>query len=109
MASPVADIGQSHQQHHPDSAADSAFREAQTWIEVSPNPGPFGRRCVCVCVALVTCSAFSFKNGTLIFFIFFLLLRHLLQGDYKNTAAIFDRKIPIIFTHKVPVVADKVA
>ncbi|AWP11698.1 putative LIM and calponin -likey domains-containing protein 1 [Scophthalmus maximus] len=33
MASPVADIGQSHQQHHPDSAADSAFREAQTWIE----------------------------------------------------------------------------
>ncbi|XP_069387349.1 LIM and calponin homology domains-containing protein 1 isoform X15 [Paralichthys olivaceus] len=34
MASPAADIGQSHQ-HHPasDSAADSAFQEAQTWIE----------------------------------------------------------------------------
>ncbi|XP_027136690.1 LIM and calponin homology domains-containing protein 1 isoform X8 [Larimichthys crocea] len=34
MASPVADIGPSHQ-HHPvtDSAADSAFQEAQTWIE----------------------------------------------------------------------------
>lgn len=37
MASPVADIGQSHQ-HHPESesAADSAFHEAQKWIEVSP-------------------------------------------------------------------------
>ncbi|XP_028444981.1 LIM and calponin homology domains-containing protein 1 isoform X9 [Perca flavescens] len=36
MASPVADIGQSHQ-HHPvtDSAADSAFQEAQTWIEAA--------------------------------------------------------------------------
>ncbi|XP_067373954.1 LIM and calponin homology domains-containing protein 1-like isoform X15 [Channa argus] len=36
MASPVADIGQSHQ-HHPvtESAADSAFQEAQKWIEVS--------------------------------------------------------------------------
>ncbi|XP_059201860.1 LIM and calponin homology domains-containing protein 1-like [Centropristis striata] len=34
MASPVADIVQSHQ-HHPvtESAADSAFQEAQTWIE----------------------------------------------------------------------------
>ncbi|XP_040903367.1 LIM and calponin homology domains-containing protein 1-like isoform X5 [Toxotes jaculatrix] len=34
MASPVADIGQSHQ-HHPvtESAADSAFQEAQKWIE----------------------------------------------------------------------------
>uniref|UniRef100_UPI0037E828B4 LIM and calponin homology domains-containing protein 1-like isoform X2 n=1 Tax=Semicossyphus pulcher TaxID=241346 RepID=UPI0037E828B4 len=34
MASPVADIGPSHQ-HHPvtESAADSAFREAQKWIE----------------------------------------------------------------------------
>uniref|UniRef100_A0A3Q1IYA7 Uncharacterized protein n=1 Tax=Anabas testudineus TaxID=64144 RepID=A0A3Q1IYA7_ANATE len=34
MASPAADIGQSHQ-HHPEteSAADSAFREAQKWIE----------------------------------------------------------------------------
>ncbi|XP_062249809.1 LIM and calponin homology domains-containing protein 1-like isoform X2 [Platichthys flesus] len=34
MASPAADTGQSHQ-HHPasDSAADSAFQEAQTWIE----------------------------------------------------------------------------
>ncbi|TKS72054.1 LIM and calponin -like proteiny domains-containing protein 1 [Collichthys lucidus] len=34
MASPVADIGPSHQ-HHPvtESAADSAFQEAQTWIE----------------------------------------------------------------------------
>ncbi|XP_031722716.1 LOW QUALITY PROTEIN: LIM and calponin homology domains-containing protein 1 [Anarrhichthys ocellatus] len=35
MASPVADIGQSHQ-HHPvteESAADSAFQEAQEWIE----------------------------------------------------------------------------
>ncbi|XP_029297948.1 LOW QUALITY PROTEIN: LIM and calponin homology domains-containing protein 1-like [Cottoperca gobio] len=34
MASPVTDIGQSHQ-HHPvtESAADSAFQEAQTWIE----------------------------------------------------------------------------
>ncbi|XP_029020523.1 LIM and calponin homology domains-containing protein 1 isoform X9 [Betta splendens] len=34
MASPAADIGQPHQ-HHPgsDSAADSAFHEAQTWIE----------------------------------------------------------------------------
>ncbi|XP_071313324.1 LIM and calponin homology domains-containing protein 1-like isoform X2 [Trachinotus anak] len=34
MASPVADIGQSHQ-HHPvsESAADSAFLEAQKWIE----------------------------------------------------------------------------
>lgn len=36
MASPVADIGQSHQ-HHPvtESAAESAFQEAQKWIEVS--------------------------------------------------------------------------
>ncbi|XP_032383209.1 LIM and calponin homology domains-containing protein 1 isoform X9 [Etheostoma spectabile] len=36
MASPVADIGQSHQ-HHPvtNSAADSAFQEAQTWIEAA--------------------------------------------------------------------------
>ncbi|XP_035860424.1 LIM and calponin homology domains-containing protein 1 isoform X12 [Sander lucioperca] len=36
MASPVADIGQSHQ-HHPvtDSATDSAFQEAQTWIEAA--------------------------------------------------------------------------
>lgn len=36
MASPVADIGPSHQ-HHPatESAADSAFQEAQKWIEVS--------------------------------------------------------------------------
>lgn len=36
MASPAADIGPSHQ-HHPvtDSAADSAFQEAQKWIEVS--------------------------------------------------------------------------
>ena len=36
MASPVADIGQSHQ-HPPvsEAAADSAFQEAQTWIEVS--------------------------------------------------------------------------
>ncbi|XP_037635829.1 LIM and calponin homology domains-containing protein 1-like isoform X2 [Sebastes umbrosus] len=37
MASPVADIGQSHQHHHHHpvsaSAADSAFQEAQTWIE----------------------------------------------------------------------------
>ncbi|KAM3866968.1 LIM and calponin homology domains-containing protein 1 [Diretmus argenteus] len=34
MASPVADIGQSHQQHHPEAAAaDSAVLEAQTWIE----------------------------------------------------------------------------
>ncbi|XP_041846288.1 LIM and calponin homology domains-containing protein 1-like isoform X7 [Melanotaenia boesemani] len=35
MASPVADIGQSHQHHHPvtESAADSAFQEAQKWIE----------------------------------------------------------------------------
>ncbi|XP_074505207.1 LIM and calponin homology domains-containing protein 1-like isoform X13 [Sebastes fasciatus] len=37
MASPVADIGQSHQHHHhhpvSESAADSAFQEAQTWIE----------------------------------------------------------------------------
>ncbi|XP_026185910.1 LIM and calponin homology domains-containing protein 1 isoform X3 [Mastacembelus armatus] len=34
MASPVADIGQSHQ-HHPqtETAADSAFLEAQKWIE----------------------------------------------------------------------------
>ncbi|XP_034055300.1 LIM and calponin homology domains-containing protein 1-like isoform X5 [Gymnodraco acuticeps] len=34
MASPVADIGQSHQ-HPPvsEAAADSAFQEAQTWIE----------------------------------------------------------------------------
>ncbi|XP_070818123.1 LIM and calponin homology domains-containing protein 1 isoform X10 [Chaetodon trifascialis] len=34
MASPVADIGPSHQ-HHPvtESAADSAFQEAQKWIE----------------------------------------------------------------------------
>ncbi|XP_056898973.1 LIM and calponin homology domains-containing protein 1 isoform X4 [Takifugu flavidus] len=34
MASPAADLGPSHQ-HHPvsDSAADSAFQEAQTWIE----------------------------------------------------------------------------
>ncbi|XP_033489082.2 LIM and calponin homology domains-containing protein 1-like isoform X8 [Epinephelus lanceolatus] len=34
MASPVADIGQSHQ-HHPvtESAAESAFQEAQKWIE----------------------------------------------------------------------------
>ncbi|XP_029367604.1 LIM and calponin homology domains-containing protein 1-like isoform X3 [Echeneis naucrates] len=34
MASPAADIGQSHQ-HHPgtESAADSAFQEAQKWIE----------------------------------------------------------------------------
>lgn len=34
MASPVADIGQSHQ-HHPvtEAAADSAFQEAQKWIE----------------------------------------------------------------------------
>uniref|UniRef100_A0A673A531 LIM and calponin homology domains 1b n=1 Tax=Sphaeramia orbicularis TaxID=375764 RepID=A0A673A531_9TELE len=34
MASPVADIGQCHQ-HHPgtESAADSAFQEAQKWIE----------------------------------------------------------------------------
>ncbi|XP_068596173.1 LIM and calponin homology domains-containing protein 1-like [Brachionichthys hirsutus] len=36
MASPAADIGASHQ-HHPgsrtESAADSAFQEAQTWIE----------------------------------------------------------------------------
>lgn len=36
MASPAADIGAPHQ-HHPvtDSAADSAFLEAQKWIEVS--------------------------------------------------------------------------
>ncbi|XP_008289051.1 LIM and calponin homology domains-containing protein 1 isoform X3 [Stegastes partitus] len=36
MASPVADIGQSHQ-HHPvtESAADSAFQEAQKWIEAA--------------------------------------------------------------------------
>ncbi|KAM9375985.1 LIM and calponin homology domains-containing protein 1-like isoform 4-T4 [Pholidichthys leucotaenia] len=43
MASPVADIGQTHHHHHQqqqqqhqpvtESAADSAFREAQTWIE----------------------------------------------------------------------------
>ncbi|XP_056238507.1 LIM and calponin homology domains-containing protein 1-like isoform X11 [Seriola aureovittata] len=34
MASPVADIGQSHQHHPvPESAADSAFQEAQKWIE----------------------------------------------------------------------------
>ncbi|XP_069557797.1 LIM and calponin homology domains-containing protein 1 isoform X8 [Brachyistius frenatus] len=32
MASPVADIGQSHQ-HHPESAGHSAFQEAQKWIE----------------------------------------------------------------------------
>lgn len=39
MASPVADIGQSHQ-HHPvsESAADSASQEAQKWIEVSDGP-----------------------------------------------------------------------
>lgn len=38
MASPAADVGQSHQ-HHPgtESAADSAFLEAQKWIEVSPR------------------------------------------------------------------------
>lgn len=36
MASPVADVGQSHQHHPvPESAADSAFHEAQKWIEVS--------------------------------------------------------------------------
>uniref|UniRef100_A0A3P8TVM3 LIM and calponin homology domains 1 n=1 Tax=Amphiprion percula TaxID=161767 RepID=A0A3P8TVM3_AMPPE len=36
MASPVTDIGQSHQ-HHPatESAADSAFQEAQKWIEAA--------------------------------------------------------------------------
>ncbi|XP_016526402.1 LIM and calponin homology domains-containing protein 1 isoform X2 [Poecilia formosa] len=36
MASPVADLGQSHQ-HHPgsESAADSAFLEAQKWIEAA--------------------------------------------------------------------------
>ncbi|XP_047209029.1 LIM and calponin homology domains-containing protein 1-like isoform X2 [Girardinichthys multiradiatus] len=36
MASPVADLGQSHQ-HHPvtESAADSAFQEAQKWIEAA--------------------------------------------------------------------------
>ncbi|CAJ1059114.1 LIM and calponin homology domains-containing protein 1-like isoform X4 [Xyrichtys novacula] len=35
MASPAADIGPSHQHHHPvtESAADSAFQEAQKWIE----------------------------------------------------------------------------
>uniref|UniRef100_A0A672G9A8 LIM and calponin homology domains 1b n=1 Tax=Salarias fasciatus TaxID=181472 RepID=A0A672G9A8_SALFA len=31
MASPAADIGQCHQQHHPET--DSAVQEAQTWIE----------------------------------------------------------------------------
>ncbi|KAM7389065.1 hypothetical protein PAMP_023062 [Pampus punctatissimus] len=38
MASPVADIGQSHQ-HHPgtEAAADSAFQEAQKWIEAAVN------------------------------------------------------------------------
>ncbi|XP_043982426.1 LIM and calponin homology domains-containing protein 1-like isoform X3 [Gambusia affinis] len=36
MASPVADLGQSHQ-HHPvsESASDSAFLEAQKWIEAA--------------------------------------------------------------------------
>nr|XP_054595310.1 LIM and calponin homology domains-containing protein 1 isoform X3 [Nothobranchius furzeri] len=35
MASPAADIGHSHQQHHPvtESAAEPAFQEAQKWIE----------------------------------------------------------------------------
>ncbi|XP_055081064.1 LIM and calponin homology domains-containing protein 1-like isoform X3 [Periophthalmus magnuspinnatus] len=33
MASPVADVGQSHQQHHLDTAVDSAIQEARTWIE----------------------------------------------------------------------------
>lgn len=38
MASPVADIGPSHQHHTAtESAADSAFQEAQKWIEVSTN------------------------------------------------------------------------
>lgn len=82
MASPVADIGQSHHQHqHPvtESAADSAFQEAQKWIEVSDwklntvkgnslvtmLPFRAGVLC-CNCVALVTgllatciCSALS--------------------------------------------------
>ncbi|PWA18755.1 hypothetical protein CCH79_00005570 [Gambusia affinis] len=45
MASPVADLGQSHQ-HHPvsESASDSAFLEAQKWIEADRKGGERGGR-----------------------------------------------------------------
>lgn len=59
MASPVSDTGASHQQqHHPASsqaAADSAFQEAQKWIEVSadtPREGCGLLRCLVVLVTV---------------------------------------------------------
>lgn len=78
MASPVADIGQSHQ-HHPvtESAADSASHEAQKWIEVSHREPAQNPSVLCFLLAQVfvviacglsywfaacLCSAVSFKE-----------------------------------------------
>lgn len=79
MASPVADIGQSHQ-HHPvtELAADSAFREAQKWIEVSDREPAQSSSVLCFLLAQVfvvvscglsywfaacLCSSVSFKQS----------------------------------------------
>lgn len=74
MASPVADAGQS-QQHPLNSAAGSAFQEAQKWIEVSRRARTQVFR---VCLVVLVCQVTLFDGP----------LRHVLAGEQPDKVAV---------------------